>query len=87
VSISDSHKLDQLVLAFPNLFSDQLGMMKGMVCRLDLIDDMPVHSRPYQCSPPCLQALQETVKDLLKHEVIRKIRESGVFDSYVSGRV
>jgi hypothetical protein len=63
--VSNSHKLDQLVLGFPKLFSDQLGTVKGMVCQLDLTDDVPVCSRPYQCSPPRLQALREILQDLL----------------------
>jgi hypothetical protein len=49
--VSESRKLDQLGRDFPKLFSDQLGTVKGMVCQLDLIDDLPVRSRPYQCSP------------------------------------
>jgi hypothetical protein len=57
---------------FPKLFSDQLGMVKGMVCRIDLTDDVPVRSRPYQCSPPRLQALREIVQDLLEKGVVRK---------------
>jgi hypothetical protein len=70
--ISDSRKLDQLVLDFPKLLSDQLGTVKGMVCQLDLTDDVPVRSRPYQCSPPRLQALREIVQDLLEKGVVRK---------------
>jgi hypothetical protein len=46
LSVDGSRKLDQLVLSFPSLFSNQLGMVKGMVCHLDLIDEVPVRSRP-----------------------------------------
>jgi hypothetical protein len=67
MSLSEPSKLDQLVLSFPKLFSDQLGSVKGMVCQLDLTDDLPVRSRPYQCSPPC-----EIVQDLLKKGVVKK---------------
>jgi hypothetical protein len=69
---SGSHQLDQLVSAFPDLFSEQLGTVKGMACHLDLTDDIPVRSRPYQCSPPRLQALREIVQGLLEQGVIRK---------------
>jgi hypothetical protein len=69
---SDSHQLDQLVSAFPDLFSEQLGTVKGMACHLDLTDGIPVRSRPYQCSPPRLQALREIVQGLLEQGVIRK---------------
>jgi hypothetical protein len=58
---TEAGKLDQLVRSFPSLFSDQLGTVKGMMCNLDLVDDRPVRSRPYQCSPPRLQALREIV--------------------------
>jgi hypothetical protein len=43
-----------------------------MVCQLDLTDDVPVRSRPYQCSPPRLQALREIVNDLLEKGVVKK---------------
>jgi hypothetical protein len=79
LSVSDLRKLDQLVLMFPKLFSDQLGTVKGMVCQLDLTGDVPVRSRPYQCSPSRLQALREIVQDLLEKGVGRKI-----FSQYAS---
>jgi hypothetical protein len=73
LSVSDSRKLDQLVLRFPKPFSDQLGTVKGMVCQLDLTDDVPVRSRPYQCPSPRLQALREIVQDLLEKGAVRKV--------------
>jgi hypothetical protein len=72
LSTTEASKLDQLIQSFPALFSDQLGAVKGMVCRLDLTDDRPVRSRPYQCSPPRLQALREILQNLLKKGVVRK---------------
>jgi hypothetical protein len=72
LSVSDSRKLDQLVLGFPKLFSEKLGPVMRMVCQLDLTDYVPVRSRPYQCSPPCLQALREIVDDLLEKGVVKK---------------
>jgi hypothetical protein len=60
------------VLGFPKLFSDQFGTVKEMVCQLDLTDDVPVRSRPYQCSPPRLQALSEIVNGLLEKRVVKK---------------
>jgi hypothetical protein len=72
MSLLDSSKLDQLVLLFLKLFSDQLGTVKGMVCQLDLTDDLPVLSQPYQCSSPCLQALCEIIQDLLNKGVVKK---------------
>ncbi|PNF27381.1 hypothetical protein B7P43_G17494, partial [Cryptotermes secundus] len=72
VSQQESRKLDQLVKSFPNLFSGRLGTVKGMVCELDLLDDRPVRSRPYQCSPPRLKALRDIVNDLLQEGVVRK---------------
>jgi hypothetical protein len=69
---TEGRELDKLVSSFSTLFSDQLGTVKGMVCHLDLTDDQPVRSRPYQCSPPRLQALREIVQDLLQKGVVRK---------------
>jgi hypothetical protein len=43
-----------------------------MVCQLDLTDDLPVRSGPYQCSPPRLQALREIVQDFLNKGVVKK---------------
>jgi hypothetical protein len=69
----DSRNLDQFVRSLPNLFSERLGTVKGMVCELDIVDDQPVRSRPYQCSPLRLRALREIVNDLLREGVVRKI--------------
>jgi hypothetical protein len=74
MSLSDSRKLDQVVLQFPNLFPDQLGTVKGMAFQLDLVDDIPVRSRPYQYSPSHLQSLREIAQDLLKQGVILNTR-------------
>jgi hypothetical protein len=63
LSVSDLCKLDQLVL---------MGTVKGLVCQLDLTDDVPIRSCPYQSSPPRLQALCEIVRDLLEKGVVRK---------------
>ncbi|PNF27921.1 hypothetical protein B7P43_G03397 [Cryptotermes secundus] len=49
-----------------------ISTVKGMVCQLDLIDDVPVRSRPYQCSPHSLQALREIVRELLNKGVVKK---------------
>jgi hypothetical protein len=70
--VSESRKIEQLVRDFPRMFSDQLGTVKGMVCHLDLTDDLPVRSRPYQCSPPRLKALREIVQDLLIKGVVKR---------------
>jgi hypothetical protein len=69
---SAARRLDQLVQNFPKLFSDQLDTVKWMVCQLDLTDDVPVRSRPYQCSPPRLLALRQIVQELLDKGVVKK---------------
>jgi hypothetical protein len=71
----DSRKLDHLVSSFLNLFLERLGTVKGMVCELDHVDDQPVRSRPYQCSPPRLQALRDIVNDLLRGVVRKSISQ------------
>jgi hypothetical protein len=62
----------ELLQYFPGLFSDTLGTIKGMVCHLDLSDNIPVRLRPFQCSPPRLKLLREIVQDLLDKGVVRK---------------
>jgi transposase InsO family protein len=71
-SSENDPEIDRLLRAFPALFSDRLGTVKGMTCHLDLTDNLPVRSRPYQCSPPRLNVLREIVQDLLDKGVIRK---------------
>jgi hypothetical protein len=68
----DSGTLNNLMQDFPALFLEELGTVKGLVCHLDLVDNTPVRSRPYQCPPPKLQALREIVQDLLRKGIIRK---------------
>jgi hypothetical protein len=59
-------------MSFPDLFSDKLGTTKGMVCHLELMDNIPVRSWPYQYSPPCSKILRKIVQDLLDKEVVRR---------------
>jgi transposase InsO family protein len=68
----ESADILDLLRGFPALFSGGLGSVRNMVCHLDLIDNIPVRSRPYQCSPPRLQQLRDIVDDLLDKGVIRK---------------
>jgi hypothetical protein len=68
----NSAEIAKLMRSFPALFSDRLGTVKQMVCQLDLSDNIPVRSRPYQCSPPRMQALREIVQDLMDKGVVRK---------------
>jgi hypothetical protein len=67
-----SAELDELIRSFPALFSDKMGTVKGMVCLIDLTDSTQVRSRPYQCSPPRLQALREIVHHLIDKGVVVK---------------
>jgi hypothetical protein len=65
-------EINEFMRSFPALFSDKLGTAKGTVCHLELTDNVPVRSRPYQCSPPRLKILRGIVQDLLDKGVIRK---------------
>jgi hypothetical protein len=67
-----SPSIERVVEGFPKLFFEKLGTVKGMVCEIDLTDNVPVRSRPYQCSPPKLKILREVVQDLLEKGVVRK---------------
>jgi hypothetical protein len=68
----NSAELAKLTRSFPSLFSDRLGSVKGMVCHLDLSDNVPVRSRPYQCSPPRFQALRDFIQDLVEKGLVNK---------------
>jgi hypothetical protein len=88
MSLSDSYKLDQLVLSFPKLFSDQLGTVKGMVCQLDLTDDLPVRSWPFTptfASPTWDRS--RVVEQRGCEEKLFQICESGLLNSKASGRI
>jgi hypothetical protein len=72
---TQTRQLDQVVSEIPILFSDKLGTVKGMICDIDLSDDIHVRSRPYQCAPRKLQVLRDVVQeDLLDKGVICKSR-------------
>jgi hypothetical protein len=75
VGPTQTRQLDQVVSEFPILFSAKLGTVKGMICDIDLSDDIRVRSRPYQCAPRKLQVLRDVVQDdLLDKGVICKSR-------------
>jgi hypothetical protein len=54
----NSDEINGLTWSFPFLFSDKLSNAKGTVCHLDLTDNFPVQSRPYQISPRRLKILR-----------------------------
>jgi hypothetical protein len=51
-----TNEIDRLIRSFPALFPDQLGTVKGMVCKIDLTDDhlsayALTIARPLGCRP------------------------------------
>jgi hypothetical protein len=68
---SEPNPLGDVLCEFTGLFSEQLGNVKGAEYEIELLDQVPVQSPPYQCAPPKLKLLKEFVDDLLKKGVIR----------------
>jgi hypothetical protein len=64
-------EVSKLIQRFSALFSGKLGTAKGTVCHLEVIDNIPVWLRPYQCSPPRLKILREIIQDLFE-KVVRR---------------
>lgn len=63
--------ISTFIKEFPVLFSDRPGTVRGRTCSIELVDNVPVRSPPYQCSPPRLIALRQHVNDLLNNDVIK----------------
>ena len=59
-------KLSELLLAFPKVFSDQLGRTTLLMHDVELSDETPVHQRPYRTSPAKARIMEEEVKFLVE---------------------
>jgi hypothetical protein len=56
---------------YSELFSGQLGTVRGAEYEIELVDQVPVWSPPYHCAPPKHKLLREFMEDLLKKGVVR----------------
>ena len=56
---------------YSELFSGQLGTVKGAEYEIELVDQVLVRSPPYHCTPPKLKLLKEFVEELLQKGVSR----------------
>lgn len=68
--------LEDLKVEFWDVLTHTLGCVREEVCHIDLVDDVPVRSPPYQCTPPKLKALRGIIDDLLKQGVITPSRSA-----------
>ena len=59
------------VCEFSGFFSGKLGTIRGAEYEIELLDQVPVRSPPYQCAPPKLKLLKEFVDDLLRKGIVR----------------
>jgi len=66
----EPNPLEEVLDEYSELFSGQLGMVKGAEYEIELTDQVPVRSPPYHCAPPKLKLLKESV-DLLQIVVVR----------------
>jgi hypothetical protein len=67
----EPNPLEEVMNEYSELFSGQLGTVKGAEYEIELVDQVPVRSPPYHCSPPKLRLLKEFVEDLLQKGVVR----------------
>ena len=49
---------------YSELFSGQLGTVKGAGYEIELVDQVPVRSPPYHCAPPKLKLLKDFMEDI-----------------------
>ena len=67
----EPNPLEEVLNEYSELFSGQLGTVKGAEYEIELVDQVPVPSPPYHCTPPTYKLLKEIVEDLLKKGVVR----------------
>ena len=53
------------------MFSGKLGNIRGAEYEIELLDQVPVQSPPYQYAQPKLKLLKEFVDDLLRKGIVR----------------
>ena len=58
-AVSEPNPLGEVLYEFSRLFSGQLGNIMGAEYEIELLDQVPVRSPPYQCAPPKLKLLKE----------------------------
>jgi len=56
---------------YPLVFTSSVGTAKCTPYQIELSDDTPVRSPPYQCAPPKLQIFKGIVNELLEQGVVR----------------
>jgi len=56
---------------FSGLFSGKLGNIRGAEYEIELLDQVPVRSPPYQYAPPKLKLLKKFIDDLLRKGIVR----------------
>jgi len=67
----EPNPLEEVLNEYSELFSGQLGTVKGAEYEIELVDNVPVRSPPYHCAPPKLKLLKEFVEDVLQKGVVR----------------
>jgi hypothetical protein len=62
---SEPNPLGDVLCEFSGSFSGQLGHIKGAGYEIELLDQVPVRSPPYQYAPPKLKLLKEFVDEFV----------------------
>jgi hypothetical protein len=71
---SESQEVKRVLEGFPNLFAEKLGAVEDAVLEIELIDQSPVRSQPYQCAPPKLKRMKRLEEYLVKEGVVSPSR-------------
>jgi hypothetical protein len=67
----EPNPLEEVLNEYTELFSEQLGTVKGAEYEIALVDQVTVRSPPYHCAPPKLRLLKEFLEDLLQKGVVQ----------------
>lgn len=63
-------EINQLVKAYPSVFTNKIGKALNFKYKLKLKDDTPVYSRPYPLNPIKLLKMREIIQDLMEQDII-----------------
>ncbi|GBM55287.1 hypothetical protein AVEN_272356-1 [Araneus ventricosus] len=63
-------ELHDLLLKFSKIFSNKPGKMHIVTHDIQLIKNMPIHSKPYRISPRQTEILKTEIDKMLRHKII-----------------
>lgn len=79
---SYSKVLNSLIVKYNEIFSNNkydVGQLRLEKCRIELVNNIPINLRPYRCSDSVQKRIDEKIKMLLEHNLIRESTSSYAF--------